>query len=285
MSATPAMRGARSLRPNGVATVVELLESDFGRWPGGGGLANQFLLDALDRGEHDRFAIWPDRRPAAVVYVGTTGTVVPAGDPSAAPALAGVVEGTSWRVLIGEAALAGGIVEACAGGIFRRRANAREQRFLIAEQTPATVEAPQGMRRATLDDLADITEFACALHVEDQMGPPIPRTGRASVRGRMRDSILRGATYVVEREGRPVAKVDLSIHSPRRGAQIAGVYVDARWRGRGVASQFVGALTRQLLDDGLPGVTLHVRSDNAPAIRAYERAGYRDRGAWLLALR
>nr|MBA2579026.1 GNAT family N-acetyltransferase [Euzebyaceae bacterium] len=40
-----------------------------------------------------------------------------------------------------------------------------------------------------------------------------------------------------------------------------------------------------LLADGFPVVTLHVRSDNAPAIAAYTRAGYTDQGAWLLALR
>lgn len=285
MSATPAMRRARGLRPTDVPTVVDLLQSDFGRWPGGGGLANQFLLDALDRGERDRFAIWPDRDPAAVVYVGSTGTVVPAGDAAGAEALAGVVEGTSWRVLIGVAPLAQGIVDVCARGIFRRRANAREQRFLVAEATPAITEVPAGMRRADLGDLAAVTQFACALHVEDEMGPPIPRAGRASVQGRMRDSILRGATYVVERDQRPVAKLDLSIRSAVRGAQIAGVYVDPGWRGRGIGSQLVSAVTRQLLDEGLPGVTLHVRSGNAPAIRAYDRAGYRDRGAWLLALR
>jgi ribosomal protein S18 acetylase RimI-like enzyme len=40
-----------------------------------------------------------------------------------------------------------------------------------------------------------------------------------------------------------------------------------------------------LLGQGLAGVTLHVRSDNGSAIAAYRRAGYVDRGAWLLAIR
>ncbi len=117
------------------------------------------------------------------------------------------------------------------------------------------------------------------------MGPPIPRASRAGVRSRMRDSILRGSTWVVERQGRPVAKIDLSISSRSRGAQIAGVYVDPEHRGGGIAASGVAAVSRALLDDGVPGVTLHVRSDNAPALRAYARAGMVDRGAWILALR
>jgi predicted GNAT family acetyltransferase len=47
----------------------------------------------------------------------------------------------------------------------------------------------------------------------------------------------------------------------------------------------IAALTRQLLDAGLPVVTLHVRDDNAGAITAYTRAGLAERGRWLLALR
>jgi uncharacterized protein len=285
MSASPTTRGARGLRPRDIPTVVDLLEDDFGRHPGRGAAANQFLLDALDRGEHERFAVWPDRATGAVIYVGQSGTVVPAGDPAGAPALAEVADGTAWRVLIGDAPIAGAVVEHAGRGIFRRRANAREQRFMVAERVPSVVHAPVGMRPADLGDLGEVTAFACGLHVEDRMGPPIPRSGRAGVRSRMRESILRGGTWVIERSGRLVGKVDLSIRSVRRGAQIAGVYVDDEWRGHGIAGDCVAAIARELLDQGLPAVTLHVRSDNAPAIRAYGRAGFVDWGPWVLAIR
>jgi uncharacterized protein len=285
MSATPATRHARSMRRSDLPEVVHLLETDFGREPGIGWQRHQFLLDAIDRGELDRFAVWPQRDIAAVVYVGTGGTVVPAGDPHAGAALAGAADGSAWRVLIGDAPIARAVMSASSRGVFRRRATAREQRFLVGVSVPAATPAPEGMRLAGLDDLPAITEMACLLHVEDEMGPPIPRASRAGVRSRMRDSILRGTTWVVERQGRPVAKVDLSIASTLRGAQIAGVYVDRAFRGLGIAGDCVAAISRQLLDAGLPVVTLHVRGDNTPALRAYARAGFVDRGAWLLALR
>jgi uncharacterized protein len=286
MSATPATRGARSLQRRDLPEVVHELGTNFGREPASQGWRrHQFLLDALDRGELDRFALWPERSVRALVYVGTSGTVVPAGDEEAGAALAAAADSSSWRVLIGDAPVARAVVEASGRGVFRRRASAREQRFMVAEHVPDAVDPPAGMRLAALGDLGVVTEFACALHVEDQMGPPIPRSSRAGVRSRMRDSILRGTTWVVERQGRPVGKVDLSISSPRRGAQIAGVYVDPAHRGGGIAGTCVAAVSRTLLDAGIPCVTLHVRSDNAAALRAYHRAGFVDRGPWLLALR
>jgi predicted GNAT family acetyltransferase len=90
---------------------------------------------------------------------------------------------------------------------------------------------------------------------------------------------------VVERGGRVVAKVDVSLYSRRRGAQLAGVYVDAQHRGQGIASTAVATICDELLIDGVPGVSLHVRADNATAISAYRRAGMVDMGPWLLALR
>jgi hypothetical protein len=127
--------------------------------------------------------------------------------------------------------------------------------------------------------------MACALHVEDKMGPPLARSTRPAVRARMADSVAHGLTYVVERDRAVVAKFDLSLHSRTRGAQIAGVYVLPDYRGQGITTSAVAAIVRELLGNGLPGVTLHVRADNPPAIAAYRRAGLHDRGAWTLAMR
>ena len=117
------------------------------------------------------------------------------------------------------------------------------------------------------------------------MGPPLSRTAQPAVRQRMADSVAHGLTYVVERRRRVVAKFDLSLYSRLRGAQIAGVYVDPEYRGQGITSAAVAEIIRELLADGIPGVSLHVRSDNVPAIAAYRRAGLVDRGAWTLAIR
>ncbi|CAN5244874.1 MAG: GNAT family N-acetyltransferase [Euzebyales bacterium] len=286
MTATPAAQRVRRLRAADVADLVARLEAGFGATPSlEAMLSNQFLLDALDRGQHPHFVVWPGEEPTAVLYAGSGGTLVPAGAPAAAPALALASERISWRVLVGDAAIAEPLLERAARGLFRRRVSAREQRFMIAGEPAFAVDAPSGLRPARSCDLDRLTAFACNLHVEDRMGPPIARSGRAAIRSRMAASVERGAAWVVERRGQVVAKIDLSLHSPTRGAQIAGVYVDAEWRGAGIATGAVGAITALLLDRGLPGVTLHVRADNGPGVAAYGRAGFTDHGAWTLALR
>jgi uncharacterized protein len=275
----------RSLHPSRVEHVVRLLESDWGAAPTHGGvLAHQQTLAALDAGAHDRFRVWPGFDPVGVLYHAPSGTSVVAGRPEAADALARAAEAVGWRVLIGDAAVNEAVLDALPKGLLRKRFRAREQRFMVAVDPPAAPD-PLGLRLARMADLQVLVEQACQLHVEDEMGLPIGRSGRPAVRARMLDSVRRGATWVVERDGRAVAKVDVSLYSERRGAQIAGVYVDAAWRGHGLATGAVAGVTRRLLAEGLPGITLHVRADNGPAIAAYRHAGYTDHGAWILALR
>ena len=279
---------AARLSHEGVARLVHLLELDFGRTSDEreGIVVHQFLLDALDRGEHRSMTVWPPTGdPAGVCYIGGGGLVVPSGLPSAAGPLASAIRSSGWRVLVGDLTIGQAIVDAAGSGLFRRRPYAREQRLMVADrQLPPPVE-PTGLRRAKLGDLDALTEFAAGLHVEDQMGPPLSRSGRTSVQQRVANSVRRGSSWVVEADGRAVAKIDVSIESRRRGAQLAGVYVDERWRGRGLARQAIAELTNRLLDAGMPAVTLHVRADNVPAIHAYEAAGFEQRRRWLLALR
>jgi ribosomal protein S18 acetylase RimI-like enzyme len=300
MTATRGREAASRLWPAAVPDIMRLLESGwYTTGTATGAVANQYLLDALDRGDHPRFYVWPPSDPAAVVYVGSSGTAVPAGDPGGGPWLAEPAERSGWRVLVGEAALCDSLLAATPRGLWRRRPRAREQRFMVrcdaggpdpgsggsGEADAAAPPSVDGLRRATMADLDVLTDFACRLHVEDRMGPPIPRANRGSVRARVRRSLVQEATWVVERDGEVAAKLDLSLHSRRRGAQVAGVYVASAWRGRGLAAGAVGELARSLLREGLPAVTLHVRADNAAAISAYQRAGFRDCASWTLALR
>ncbi len=293
MTATPARPTLRRVDDRQVAALVERLEHDFDlppqvAQPGSPSVANAFLLDALDRGEHDRFLVWPGEQPRAAVYASPSGTLVPAGDPAAGAALADASERIGWRVLVGDARIGNVLLEATHSGVFRRRLRAREQRFMTVEAADRALldaPAPEGFRPARRGDLEVLVDQACRLHVEDLMGPPIARSARSGVRARMEETIDRGATYVVERGGRAVGKADVSLRSRRRGAQIAGVYVDAAARGQGIATGLIAELLRVLLDEGMPSASLHVRADNAPAIAAYSRAGLTDRGSWVLAIR
>lgn len=287
MTATPARAKAIRLAWADVPHVTALLERDFGhRQASGWAHEHHYLLDALDRGEHNRFMVWPDDDPAAVLYFSPTGTLVPAGDPAAAAAFADAANPTGWRILIGDLEISQAVLDLAVRSLFRRRMSAREQRLMTA--TASSVpdgDTPEGFRLANTSDLDRLTDFACQLHVEDQMGTPILRAGRGAVRSRVAESVAQAATWVVDRGGVPVAKIDLSLRSWRRGAQLAGVFVEPKWRDRGIGGSAVRALARELLDAGFPVVSLHVRADNIPAIAAYRRAGFIDQRPWLLALR
>ncbi|MGH8885643.1 MAG: GNAT family N-acetyltransferase [Egibacteraceae bacterium] len=287
MTTTPARARAARLARADVAHVTALLERDFGhRQSRGWAYEHHYLLDALDRGEHGRFLVWPDDDPVAVLYFGPTATLVPAGDPVAATAFAGAANPTGWRILIGDLEISQAVLDLATRSLFRRRVSSREQRLMIA--TAGSVpdgDTPDGFRLADTSDLDRLTDFACQLHVEDQMGTPILRSGRGGVRSRVAESVAQAATWVVDRGGAPIAKIDLSLRSWRRGVQLAGVFVEPKWRDRGIGGSAVRALTRELLDAGFPLVSLHVRADNFPAIAAYRRAGFIDQRPWLLALR
>lgn len=287
MSVLPGTERAHRLTRYAVPMVQALLERDFhDDAPPGAALAHQLLLDALDRGDHHRFVVWPPNAPIGVLYTSSSGTAVPAGHPEAGQALAAGAVDDSWRVLVGPQAVGQAVIDASSRGLLRRKPNTREQRFMVARPDAGSdLLAPPGLRPAQLGDLHALTDYACALHVEDRMGPPIPRTGRSAVRERMHESVVSSRSWVIEADGRLVGKVDASLHSQRRGAQIAGVYVHPDWRGRGLAAAAVAALARRFLDEGLPGVTLHVRADNTSAQRAYMRAGFTDEGPWVLSLR
>jgi ribosomal protein S18 acetylase RimI-like enzyme len=287
LAASPGGQAVRLPR-DGVSRLTASLEHDFGRAAdtAEGTCAHQFLLDALDRGEHHSMTVWPSPQdPLGVCHIGAGGLVVPGGLPEAAAPLAAAVRGSGWRVLVGDLTIGDAIVDAAASGLFRRRPYAREQRLMVADRPTAMTVGDAVLRRAASDDVDVLTEFAAGLHVEDQMGPPLSRGGRSSVRQRVASSVRRGSSWVLESGGGVVAKIDVSIESRRRGAQLAGVYVDRRWRGRGLARRGIAALTAHLLESGMPCVTLHVRADNIAAIRAYEAAGFVQRRRWLLALR
>lgn|GEM_PF-823962 len=296
MTATGAANDVRRLSADGVAQVVDLLETDFGASPRREAAEqHQFLLESLDRGDHERFSVWPVDAPLGLVYANAAGTVVPAGSPAAAPSLVDVLDRCDWRILIGSLDIGTALLEASGRGgsgptgrtLFGRRVNAREQRFMSVRDAavPGALGRPHGLRRGELGDLERITELAGRLHVEDRMGPPIGRSGRMAVRRRMHDTVTGGHSWVVERDGVVVAKVDVSLRSASRGAQIAGVYVDSEHRGQGIAAGAVAAIAADVLCQGLPVVTLHVRADNAQARAAYVRAGFVDRAGWILVLR
>jgi RimJ/RimL family protein N-acetyltransferase len=74
--------------------------------------------------------------------------------------------------------------------------------------------------------------------------------------------------------GQPVAVAGI-VAETRSGAAITGVYTPAEFRGYGYAAAVTAAAARMVLEDGRLRVFLMANADNAPALRAYSKVGFR----------
>ena len=95
---------------------------------------------------------------------------------------------------------------------------------------------------------------------------------REAIRESMRRKIQDGRTWILDDQGEIVFKVDISAQFSG-GSQIEGVFTRPHRRGHGYAQEGVTAISAELLKS-CPFVSLHVSRDNAPAKRAYEKAGF-----------
>jgi ribosomal protein S18 acetylase RimI-like enzyme len=88
--------------------------------------------------------------------------------------------------------------------------------------------------------------------------------------------IAQGRFYGVWIAGDLVTTAGTHIWSPAESvAAIGNVFTKPDQRGQGYATQCTAAVVRDALEAGIQTVVLNVRHDNAPAIRVYEKLGFR----------
>jgi ribosomal protein S18 acetylase RimI-like enzyme len=90
-------------------------------------------------------------------------------------------------------------------------------------------------------------------------------------------AILDDAVYYgIRIRGRLVSAAGTHLINRREGIAVVGnVMTHADYRGHGFAQMVTGAVTADLLEQ-VPDVALNVHADNAPAVTAYSRLGYRE---------
>lgn len=266
---------------------LETIAGRLERWPApsGGAARHMFALSAIESfgAEPVRIASDDDDWAIAIVFPGRL--IVPCGD--AAAIRRASVPSRRWRLMVGD-------VEAGDALLERSGVDAdlivHDQRFLTvdADRVPQAHElADPGLRRAQPEDLDQLAELAVRLHVDDRFGPHPGRVGWRGYRSRLDATVRQGLVYCVGPVGAPVFKLERSVSSRRFGVQLAGIVTDPEVRGQGIGAGAVAAAVRQALVEGPRdrAISLHVRADNAAALRAYDRAGFVDREAWRLAVR
>ncbi|MGE3962110.1 MAG: GNAT family N-acetyltransferase [Dehalococcoidia bacterium] len=90
------------------------------------------------------------------------------------------------------------------------------------------------------------------------------------------ETIERAIYYGAMDGDRLVAVAGTHIVSPHQSIAVVGnVFTHPAYRNRGLATLVTGAVTRELLGRGCTEVVLTVAPENAPAVAAYSRLGYR----------
>lgn len=242
-----------------------------------------FALACVDSmgAEIVRVATDGDRWAVCIVHPGRT--LVPAGDPDLIGRLG--IPGRRWRMMIGDA---GACDPLLSPADLPANVLVHHQRFMLLDDdaVPRVADLPDpGMRVADRADLDGLVDLAAQLHLDDEFGP-VSSAIRRGYRARMQGSIDSGLLRVVGPVGNPIAKLERSVASSRRGVQLAGIVVRPGARSRGLGRAFVAAAAREARSyaPGLP-ISLHVRAANIPAIRAYLAAGFVDDEEWRLVVR
>lgn len=251
--------------------------------PNLGPARHMFALACLDSMGADIARVATDGDAWAVCVIHPGRTLVPAGDPDLITRLGPPTR--RWRMIIGDVTACRPLV---APEVVAPDALVHQQRFMLLDDArlPDETAMPDpGLRAADPADLAGLVKLATHLHRDDEFGPVDAAVIRG-YRSRMQSSIPTGQLRVVGPVGAPVAKLERSVASPRRGVQLAGIVVAPELRNRGLGRAFVAAAAREARGEvrGLP-ISLHVRAANTPAIHAYLACGFVDTEEWRLAVR
>jgi predicted GNAT family acetyltransferase len=149
----------------------------------------------------------------------------------------------------------------------------REQYYYVLTPDALVEQEPLPIRPGQPDDVDNVTLAQAAMTQED-LSVPRNHIDYARLRDISQRRIESGKVWVLAEGSRLLFKTEESARS-EDGVLIGGVFTDPEYRGRGLARRGIGTWARILFDRGLSLLALHVNRENLPAIRAYERVGFR----------
>ena len=130
---------------------------------------------------------------------------------------------------------------------------------------------PAPVRRARLDEVALVAGHSARM-VQGELGYD-PSAQRASFASGVRHAIEQGWWWVWIEDGELRFQCNVGARSAAT-AQVQGVWTPPELRGRGYATRGLSAVSRELLAEGVPTVSLYVNDFNHAAIGVYERIGF-----------
>ena len=151
---------------------------------------------------------------------------------------------------------------------------AEQPLLVIDEHDPLGVPIDERVQPASVDELDLIAPAAASMFTEEiGYAPFTDRSGRSTYWQTTRAIIERGHCLRIIENGQVLFKAEIG--SVGLGAcQVQGVWVDPRYRGRGVSAPAMAAIVAYARAYIAPLVTLYVNSYNTAAMASYMRVGF-----------
>ncbi len=148
---------------------------------------------------------------------------------------------------------------------------------LMVADTPPQVRPDPAVRLVRPDEVNLMFPASVAMYTEEVGVSPLLEAGGRAYRERIAELIRSRRSYARIEHGEVVFKAELAVVT-RYTAQIQGVWVAPKYRGRGLATAGIAAVVAAALDRVAPTVSLYVNDFNVPARQAYAHCGFRSVG-------
>ncbi|ROS77137.1 DUF4081 domain-containing GNAT family N-acetyltransferase [Cellulomonas sp. PhB143] len=160
-----------------------------------------------------------------------------------------------------------------------------DQPSLAIDRVPDVPPDPE-VRRSRVEELDVVLPACVRMFVEEVGYSPVSGNGRV-YEDRVRALVRDGRSFVrrdAGTAGGPVVfKAEIGAATPQV-AQVQGVWVDPRHRGRGAAAPGMAAVVELTRASVAPTVSLYVNSYNERALRTYRRVGFEQVGTYATVL-
>jgi predicted GNAT family acetyltransferase len=160
------------------------------------------------------------------------------------------------------------------------------QPLLLIDGPPAVAPDPR-VRPTSIDDLAVITPACVAMFTEEVGYSPVAADGGALYHAQVAGLVTSGRSLSRIEDGprgrEVVFKAELG-SVIAEGAQVQGVWVNPRHRGRALAAPGMAAVVEYTRSRFAPAVSLYVNDYNVRALRTYEHVGFREVGTFATVL-
>lgn len=217
---------------------------------------------------------YPAHAPTSLLHLGANLVTVNANEEALDAFASDIGRWRTFVAIVGPSAHALGLWQRLARRWPHAYADARVVRprqLLMSCAAPSAVTADPRVTIAPPEVFESYLDGAVAMYREELEEDPL-HTNPEGYRRYVSMLVAGRRAYAIVERGEVIFKADIGAMSAR-AAQVQGVWVKPRLRGRGLSAPAMAAVTNAIVGDGRIA-SLYVNDFNAPAIACYERCGY-----------